>query len=86
MSEAEVTATLRAAGLFRTHLAGFVCLGVEHAVAEPQARLLTDLLEVRSHGFWKRVTAPLLQHSHKLSFITVIQTGPGRDPASVVDF
>lgn len=49
---------------FWTHLAGFVCLGVEHAVAEPQAGLLADLLEVRPHGLWKRTLAPSKHFIH----------------------
>lgn len=44
----------------RTHLAGFVCLGVKDAVTEPQAGLLADLLQVRPHGFWKRTLTLLL--------------------------
>lgn len=33
-----------------THLTGPVCLWVEDALAQPQARLLADLLQVGPHG------------------------------------
>lgn len=50
-----------------THLAGFVCVWVEHAVTQPQARLLADLLQVHLHGLWNPVLALLALLARQLS-------------------
>lgn len=52
----------------RTHLAGFVRLGVEDAVTEPQAGLLADLLKVRPHGVWKETLTR--HHGHYRNILT----------------
>lgn len=52
--------------LRRTHFTGSVRLGVKDTVAQPQTRLLADLLQVGPHGLCKMELARLARPTFSL--------------------